>query len=236
MAVPREAALPRHWLKPICRRFFLSQAHLCAAQMCHHKTSWHLHGAPQHRISKPCCVCGRPQARLCFEGWGVSSVDHRAGACLGRFFHCEPLTTGDYSLQGTYSSPQEVIWPPSPPQGLFLGMAAASSQRCCTILRTEWAEKLWVQVESLSCWVRLCKPPESWANTACKASSFALLCLLLHRAYLLLPAGPEQPLVPEVGNEPRDHSHILGTSNRSLQQHQLAHCTKGVNWYKIHYM
>lgn len=77
---------PENWLKPICRRFSLSQAHLCAAQMCHHKTSWHLRGAPQHRISKHCVCAGGPRLPSAL-GVGVSSVDYRTGACLGSFFH-----------------------------------------------------------------------------------------------------------------------------------------------------
>jgi len=45
----------RNRLKSLNERLSSHQTHLCAAQMCNYKSSWHLCGAPQFRISK-CCV------------------------------------------------------------------------------------------------------------------------------------------------------------------------------------
>lgn len=132
VAATGSAAPPRNWLKPFFRGLSSPQAHLCAAQMCNHKTSWHLHGAPQGRISKRCvCAGGRPRAPLSFvcEGWALLLPE--PGIAWGAAPTCGPLTTGEYSLRGSCSSQQERTWLPCHLQGVSLGIAAVGRQ-CAT--------------------------------------------------------------------------------------------------------
>lgn len=93
----------RNRLKCLNKRFSSHQTHLCVAQMCNYKSSWHLCGAPQFRISK-CCVGAGSHKLPCFAA-------HRARAFLEIFFQAKFQSlrnTLSLSLsEGTWSSYQE---------------------------------------------------------------------------------------------------------------------------------